>query len=53
MPESKPEVKKEDGGTTEKTESKPQYHQCRSNNRDHGVNIQVYRFATPITTFMV
>ena len=51
MAESKPEVKKEDGGTTEKTKSKSQYHQRRSNNRDHGGKRQVDRVATPRTTF--
>ena len=51
MTESKPEVKKEDGGTTEKTNSKSQYHQRRSNKQDHGRKQQVDRFATPRKNF--
>ena len=51
MTESKPEVKKEDGGTTEKTRSKPQNHQHHSSNRDHGGKRQVELIATPRRTF--
>ena len=51
MSEPKPKVKKEDGDTTEKTRSKPQYHQCWNKNRDQGGERQEDRIATPRINF--
>ena len=51
MTEPKPKVKKEDGDTTEKTRSKPQYYQLRNNNRDQGGKRQSDIIATPRATF--
>ena len=50
MTEPKPEVKKEDGDTTEKTRPRSQYHQRRNNNRDQGKR-QSDRITTPRATF--
>ena len=51
MKKTKPEVKKENGDTTGKTRSRPQYHQRRNNNRDQGGKQQPDRIATPRATF--
>ena len=47
----KPEVNKEEGGTTDKTRLKSQYDQDRSNNQYHRGKQKVDQFATPRTTF--
>ena len=52
MTEPKPKVKKEDGDNTEKTRSKPQYHQRQNNNLDQkGGGVQLDRIATLRATF--
>ena len=51
MAEPKPEVKKEDGDTNEKTRSRPQYHQHQNNNQYQGGKRQSDRITTTIETF--
>ena len=51
MAEPNTELKKEDGDATEKTRSKPQYHQLQNNNRDQGGKWQSDRIATTRENF--
>ena len=50
MTEPKPEAKKEDGDTPEKTRPRPQYHQRRNNKQYQGKR-QSDRITTPRATF--
>ena len=51
MTEPDPEVKKEDGDNTEKTRSRPQYHQSQNSNQYQGGKWQSDRITTPKATF--
>ena len=51
MLEPKNEMNKEYGDTTEKTRSRPKYHQSLNSNQDQGGKWQSDRITTPKATF--